>query len=103
VFFYREAELLVSLVTDRKRSYVSELTSQSSEPVNLRLDIPLTIDCDNRQTLRLVTEESVKLVTKLRHVDIGYTPTLAQARVCINVQWIVDHRFYKVLGKQKHH
>src|SRR5204863_6623410 len=26
--------------------------------------------CDNRQTLRLVNEESMKLSTKLRHVDI---------------------------------
>ncbi|PFH56372.1 hypothetical protein XA68_16605 [Ophiocordyceps unilateralis] len=30
----------------------------------------LTINCDNRQTVRLVTEEGLKLSTKLRHVDI---------------------------------
>jgi hypothetical protein len=36
----------------------------------LELDEPLVIECDNSQTLRLVTEESMTLTTKLRHVDI---------------------------------
>ena len=36
----------------------------------LRLDEPLVVECDNLMTLRLVTEESLKLVTKLRHVDV---------------------------------
>ena len=36
----------------------------------LRLDELLVVECDNLITLRLVTEESLKLVTKLRHVDI---------------------------------
>jgi hypothetical protein len=38
--------------------------------LTLRLDEPLTIQCDNKQTLRLLNEESAKLTTKLRHVDI---------------------------------
>ena len=36
----------------------------------LRLDKPLVVEYDNLMTLRLVTEESLKLVTKLRHVDV---------------------------------
>lgn len=30
----------------------------------------ITIDCDNTQTIGLVTKEIAKLQTKLRHVDI---------------------------------
>jgi hypothetical protein len=33
-------------------------------------DEPLTIDCDNLQTIRLLVLEAAKLQTKLRHVDI---------------------------------
>ena len=36
----------------------------------LRLDKPLVVEYDNLITLRLVTEESLKLVTKLRHIDV---------------------------------
>ncbi len=36
----------------------------------LRLDELLIIECDNKQTLRLVTEDSMKLLTRLHHVDI---------------------------------
>ena len=38
----------------------------------LRLDlgVPWEIFCDNQQTIRLVVEESERLTTKLRHVDI---------------------------------
>ena len=38
--------------------------------MTLRLHEPLIIDCDNTQTLRLIKEDSAKLITKLRHVDI---------------------------------
>lgn len=31
---------------------------------------PVEIDCDNLQTLRILTKEAVKLDTKLRHIDI---------------------------------
>ena len=36
----------------------------------LELDQPLTIQGDNRQTIRLICEECAKLQTKLRRVDI---------------------------------
>ena len=32
----------------------------------------VTIDCDNQQTIRLLTKETPKLNTKLRHVDIHH-------------------------------
>ena len=38
--------------------------------MRLEMDEPLAIQCDNRQTIRLICEESAKLQTKLRHVDI---------------------------------
>jgi len=40
-------------------------------PNALKLQIDaLTMECDNRQTIRLLVEEAAKLQTKLRHVDI---------------------------------
>jgi len=44
--------------------------SRLFEAMTLRLHEPLIIDCDNTQTLRLIKEDSAKLITKLRHVDI---------------------------------
>ena len=38
--------------------------------LSLELNEPLVIQCDNKQTIRLVVEDSAKLSTKLRHVDI---------------------------------
>ena len=38
--------------------------------LKLQIDEPLVIECDNRQTIRLLVEEAAKLQTKLRHVDI---------------------------------
>jgi hypothetical protein len=46
----------------------------------LELDKPLAIECDNRQTIRLLAK-SAKLQTKLRNVDI-YSHWL-----CQDVQW----------------
>ena len=33
--------------------------------LSLEIDKPLTIECDNRQTIRLLVEQSAKLQTKL--------------------------------------
>ena len=38
--------------------------------LSLELDEPLAIECDNRQTIRLLVEQVAKPQTKLRHVDI---------------------------------
>jgi len=61
-----EAELLALSQTAKEAIFVSRLL----KAMMLRLDEPLVVECDNLMTLRLVTEESLKLVTKLRHVDI---------------------------------
>jgi hypothetical protein len=61
-----EAELLALSQTAKEGIFLSRLF----KVLSLSLNEPLTIDCDNTQTLHLIKEESVKLVTKLRHVDI---------------------------------
>jgi hypothetical protein len=61
-----EAELLALSQTAKEGIFLSRLF----KALSLSLNEPLTIDCDNTQTLRLIKEESAKLVTKLRHVDI---------------------------------
>ena len=61
-----EAELLALSQTAKEAIFISRLL----KGMMLNLDEPLVVECDNRQTLRLVTEESMKLTTKLRHVDI---------------------------------
>jgi hypothetical protein len=61
-----EAELLALSQTAKEAIFLSGLL----KALTLRLDEALAIQCDNRQTLRLLNEESAKLITKLRHVDI---------------------------------
>jgi hypothetical protein len=65
-----EAELLALAQTAKEAIFISRLL----RALGLRIPEPLTIQCDNRQTIRLITEESAKLTTKLRQVDIytGY-------------------------------
>jgi transposase InsO family protein len=61
-----EAELLALSQTAKEAIFLSRLF----KAMTLRLNEPLIIDCDNTQTLRLIKEDSTKLITKLRHVDI---------------------------------
>jgi GTP cyclohydrolase FolE2 len=61
-----EAELLALSQTAKEGIFLSRLF----KALSLSLNEPLIIDCDNTQTLCLIKEESAKLVTKLRHVDI---------------------------------
>jgi hypothetical protein len=61
-----EAESLALSQTAKEAIFISRLF----KALTLIFYEPLTIDCDNKQTLRLATEDSTKLVTKLRHVDI---------------------------------
>ena len=44
--------------------------SRLFKAMTLKLREPMIIDCDNTQTLRLIKEDTVKLIIKLRHVDI---------------------------------
>ena len=62
-----EAELLALSQTAKESIYVSRLL----EELSVRLDSNrIQIQCDNHQTIRLVTDEIAILQTKLRHVDI---------------------------------
>jgi hypothetical protein len=60
-----EAELLALSQIAKEGIFMSRLF----KALSLELNQPLRIRCDNRQTLRLF-DESVKLVTRLRLVDI---------------------------------
>src|SRR5215469_10153894 len=62
-----EAELLSLSQGAKEGQYIKRLLDE----LNVSLDDQrIWIQCDNRQTIRLVTEEIARLQTKLRHVDI---------------------------------
>ena len=61
-----QAELLALSQTVKEAIFISRLFKS----MTLNLHEPLAIYCDNTQTLRLIKEDTAKLVTKLRHVDI---------------------------------
>ena len=62
-----EAELLALSQVAKEAIYISRLLKE----LGIKLPSPtIIIQCDNKQTIRLVTEEVSKLQTKLRHVDI---------------------------------
>jgi hypothetical protein len=79
-----EAELLALSQTAKEAIYMARLF----RALSLELNEPLSILCDNRQTLRLLMEESLKLQTKLRHVDI-HSHWLRQEvqRRAIHLEW----------------
>jgi len=67
-----------------------------------------SINCDNKQTIRLLTSESPKLTTKLRHIDI-HNHWLRQEvqRKNIHINWIPTAKMpadglTKALPRQKH-
>ena len=80
-----EAELLAISQTAKESIYLSRLI----KALNLTVPEPLTIECDNAQTIRLLVDESTKLQTKLRHVDI-HSHWLRQEvqRGTIAVRWV---------------
>jgi organic radical activating enzyme len=62
-----EAELLALSQASKEALFVSRLIKE----LKIKLDDNhIHIECDNKQTIRLVTEEIATLQTKLRHVDI---------------------------------
>ena len=62
-----EAELLMLSQAAKEALFVSRLIKE----LKVKLDNNhIKIECDNKQTIRLVTEEIAVLQTKLRHVDI---------------------------------
>ena len=56
-----EAELLALSQTTKEAIYMSRLLVA----LRLEIDEPLTIECDNQQTIRLLVEQSARLQTKL--------------------------------------
>jgi len=62
-----EAELLALSQAAKEALFVSRLIKE----LKIKLDDNhIQIECDNKQTIRLVTKEIAVLQTKLRHVDI---------------------------------
>ena len=62
-----EVELLVLLQAAKEALFVNRLLKE----LKIKLDNNrIKIECDNTQTIRLVTEEITILQTKLRHIDI---------------------------------
>ena len=99
-----EAELLALSQTTKEALFLSRLFHS----MQLELDQQLVIQCDNRQTIRLITEESAKLQTKLRHVDI-HNHWLRQEHAAgrVQVKWIrtidmIADGMTKSLSKEKH-
>ncbi len=80
-----EAELLAISQTAKEAIYLSCLM----QALNLVIPEALTIEYDNLQTIRLLFNESMKLQTKLRHVDI-HSHWLRQEvqRGLIHIRWV---------------
>lgn len=99
-----EAELLALSQTAREAMFLTRLF----KAMELTLDEPLVIQCDNRMTIRLVTEEDVKLNTRLRHVDIhNHWLREAYKEKKISLTWIPTASMpadglTKALSRQKH-
>ena len=98
-----EVELLALSQTVKEAIFMSRLF----KVMTLRLNEPLIINCDNTQTLRLLKEDSAKLNTKLRHVNI-HQHWLRQEYAVRRVlfEWIpmteiIADRFTRALLKQK--
>ena len=97
-----EAELLALSQTAKEAIFMSRLF----KALSLELSEPLRIRCDNKQTLRLF-DESVKLATKLRHVDIHNHWLRQECRNgTIQLQWeptstMIADGLTKALSKQK--
>jgi hypothetical protein len=62
-----EAELLALSQVAKEALFTSRLLTELGITLG---DQQITINCDNQQTIQLVTKEITKLQTKLRHVDI---------------------------------
>jgi hypothetical protein len=83
-----EAELLAISETAREGIFISRLLKSLDQ----RLDQKPQIQCDNSQTVKLLTEENAVLSTRLRHVDIHnhwLRQEVKQGRV--EVEWISTH------------
>jgi hypothetical protein len=72
------------------------------------LEEPLRLECDNKQTIRLLEEESTKLTTQLRHIDIHQhwlRQEVQQGRIVakwVKTSAMIADGMTKVLSGQKH-
>lgn len=80
-----EADFLAISQTAKETIYMSRLMNS----LTLYVPGPIMIECDNMQTIRLLVGESIKLQTKLRHVDI-HSHWLRQEvqRGSISIKWV---------------
>jgi hypothetical protein len=99
-----EAELLAASEAAKEMIAAGRLLRS----LQIQLNEPLQLEIDNRQTIRLLVEESAKLTTQLRHVDI-YQHWLRQEvqNGRIKVRWVeskdmVADGMTKALPKVRH-
>lgn len=81
--------LLAELLAISQAAKESICLSRLMKALTLVLPEALTIECDNMQTIRPLVDESMKLQTKLRHVDI-HSHWLRQEvqRRTIHIRWV---------------
>jgi hypothetical protein len=99
-----EAELVAASEAAKEMIAAGRLLNS----LQIKLDEPLQLEIDNKQTIRLLVEESAKLTTQLRHVDI-YQHWLRQQvqNSRIKVRWVeskdmVADGMTKALPKVRH-
>jgi hypothetical protein len=99
-----EAELVAASEAAKEMIAAGRLLNS----LQIKLDEPLQLEIDNKQTIRLLVEESAKLTTQLRHVDI-YQHWLRQQvqNSQIKVRWVeskdmVADGMTKALPKVRH-
>ncbi|KID81271.1 polyprotein [Metarhizium guizhouense ARSEF 977] len=99
-----EAELLAASEASKEMIAAGILF----KALKIKLNEPLLLEIDNKQTIRLLVEESAKLTTQLRHVDI-YQHWLRQEvqNERIKVRWVeskdmVADGMTKALPKVRH-
>ena len=99
-----EAELLALSHTTREAMYLTRLFRS----IKLKLNEPLIIQCDNKQTIRIVVEEDIKLNSRLRHVDIHNHWLRQEHRGgTMQIKWVPTGQMpadglTKALPRQKH-
>lgn len=78
------------------------------EAIALHLDQERSIYCDNLQTIRLLTKETPKLVTRLCHIDIHQHWLRQEVQEgCLRIEWVrtadmTADGLTKALPRQKH-
>ena len=98
-----EAELLALSFAGSELIYWTRLFAQ----IGLHLDDSSALYCDNQQTIRLITADSFKLNTALRHVDIHHHWLREQHTRGLKVDWVNTNQMVadgltKQLPPQKH-